>query len=201
MKVLSAAALLVFSVLTGACSTQSTTAVTSELPPADLVAYAPGSIWTWERGGKVETSEIISIDTNVLKFSLDSGCVYTRHAGMFGPEISFENCGGRSDEINILETNGQLWPLEVGKRQSWTYRSIKSSSEATQTRECAVEAQERVTVPAGQFDTYKIVCKSGNQNRTSYYAPSMKSTVLIDNHIIGLSRNRYELQAASILEL
>jgi len=194
------AAPIAFLILSGGCATSSPTPVSSELAPANLVVYAEGSKWTWERGGKIETSEVTSVDNDILKFTQNTGCSYTRGTDMFGPETSFENCGGHSGGSAIIETKGQLWPLQVGNRQSWTYQSNDATSSATQTRKCIVEGQERVTVPAGQFDAYKIVCKSKNQTRTSYYAPSAKSNVIVDNEIVGVSRNRYELVSVSIAQ-
>jgi len=189
-----------FLLTVSACTMTSSTPVSEELPPANLVTYAEGSKWTWDRGGNVETSEVVSIDGDLLKFEQNNGCTYTRHADMFGPEISYENCGGRGAVLEIVNTKGQIWPLKVGNRQSWTFQSDVSGQKDSQTRSCVVDSQEQITVPAGQFDTYKIVCKSPGQNRTSYYAPSVKSNVKIVNKKIGISKNLYELISVSIVQ-
>ena len=47
-------------------------------------------------------------------------------------------------------------------------------------RKCTVEAEERVTVPAGTFPTFRIICHNSRNNAlvmTVWYAPEVRHIV------------------------
>jgi len=81
-----------------------------------------------------------------------------------------------------------VWPLKPGK--TWKNDREYASGEAEVTLEetCDVGSLEKVTVPAGEFDTYKISCKSfftntlggqGSLENLRWYAPSVKRYVKV----------------------
>ena len=43
---------------------------------------------------------------------------------------------------------------------------------------CSVKDEVRVSVPAGEFDTYQIVCKTKNIAREYYISPEIKTNVM-----------------------
>jgi hypothetical protein len=92
-------------------------------------------------------------------------------------------------ELNVLESpqrkesnpRSLSFPLEVGKR--WRYDSEwlfkPKGSRGTISNEVAVVGHERVTVPAGTFDAFKLVSKAslgGNSPTGTFYAGDIVAT-------------------------
>lgn len=76
----------------------------------------------------------------------------------------------------VYPHNGQLSsPLWVGK--SWPAKFLytrRDGSQAEQSRTWTVEAKEMVSVPAGNFDTFRIRSSSDSLTVTLWYAPEIK---------------------------
>ena len=108
-------------------------------------------------------------------------------------------------ELNVVESprdrssNFRLlaFPLEVGKRwqyvNDWFFKM--GSSTGTSTADARVVAYEKVTVPAGEFDAFKIVSRdrlsgtapagsqwAGEINRAYWYAPAARAIVKSVTH-------------------
>lgn len=71
------------------------------------------------------------------------------------------------------------FPLQVGNKWSATYwrSSMRRNENATVT----VETEEKVSTPAGSFDTYKLIWDEGWRVITYWYSPKTKSVVKIDS--------------------
>ena len=105
-------------------------------------------------------------------------------------------------ELNLLESSTvtlsgdpkQLnFPLEIGKK--WDYKfafaNKLNAGKGRQQVEAQVVAYEKVKVPAGEFDAFKIEYKgfwnndtnrsSGRVKTTSWYAPAARGAVKIEN--------------------
>src|SRR4029453_6994183 len=68
-----------------------------------------------------------------------------------------------------------VWPLEVGKR--WTYQGFWEEHESKRdlSNRFAVVAVEAVEVPAGRFETLKVVRESDSRDYDEYwYAPAVR---------------------------
>lgn len=81
--------------------------------------------------------------------------------------------GGRLKRV--VPHNGQLpAALEVGRqwRSEYLY-TRRDGSEARQERAWRVAAREQVTVPAGTFDTFRIVSEGPTLTLTLWYAPAI----------------------------
>lgn len=75
----------------------------------------------------------------------------------------------------VVPHNGQLpAALEVGRqwRSEYLY-TRRDGSQAKQERRWQVAAREQVTVPAGTFDTFRIVSKGPALTLTLWYAPAI----------------------------
>jgi len=101
--------------------------------------------------------------------------------------------GPRTDLF--IQSATTLWPLRAGNAASysetgtWVGKGGAESSYGT-VWSCAVDGTERVSVMAGDFDTYKIVCKRYSiskkkktrarlrEKKTWYYAPEVGHYVL-----------------------
>src|SRR5207244_664863 len=74
------------------------------------------------------------------------------------------------------------WPLAIGKTWQWRYtrqRPIDRSS-TVEVRDCAVDKQEQLSVPAGVFEALKVVCSDPRTSRVTsevWYSPKVGSSV------------------------
>ena len=183
----------------GACQAPvETKPASKDLGEADLQAFAVGSEWLGLRNGKEHSTVLVSREGDVATFEASGGCRYTRTDNVFSPATKFTNCRGNTGSQTITGVEGSIWPLKIGNTQSWslTGRNTAGNTWST-TRRCEVESAERITVPAGEFDAYKVVCKDSWRTRTWYYAPDVKSAVLFTNlHAKQNSFDKWELVAS-----
>jgi hypothetical protein len=121
-----------------------------------------------------------------------------------------------TEELNILESPRQResnpkalsFPLEVGKR--WRYTSDwlfkPKASKGTIAYDVVVIGHEKVRVPAGEFDAFKLVAKgslhgvspinsqyAGETTTTYWYAPAARAIVKSVAHNPYLGRSTVEL--------
>ena len=79
------------------------------------------------------------------------------------------------------------FPLSVGKRWRGQYTGFTAFNNLVWDGEttCKAEAEEKITVPAGEFDTLRIECengwrvgpKTGSSHATRWYAPAIGAVV------------------------
>jgi hypothetical protein len=121
-----------------------------------------------------------------------------------------------TSELNVLdsprvrETNPQAlsFPLAVGKRWRYTTQWLfkPKGSKGSLDHDVTVLAFERVQVPAGEFDAFKIVSKAaisgtspvnsrfdGEVTRTYWYAPAARAIVKSISHNPYLGGSTVEL--------
>ena len=103
---------------------------------------------------------------------------------------------GRSDTAAIVSLNHAFsWPLRVGATAAYATKPVAADGGAGgATWQCAVESRELIAVPAGTFDSYKIVCRldgdplKTTELRTWYYAPAVGHYVrYVDNAAMPLN--------------
>ncbi len=119
-------------------------------------------------------------------------------------------------EFWFEEMTTTLWPLQTGNRTRfdeygrWTDSSgVERSYDSYWS--CEVEGTQRVSVAAGDFDTWKITCKrypnsyrstsKTREYRTWYYAPSVNHWVLEVRDYNGYRENRRKELAAILPDL
>jgi hypothetical protein len=98
------------------------------------------------------------------------------------------------------------FPLEVGKRWTFStdYDNRMRQSKGSASFDVIVVGYEKVTVPAGSFDAFKIEAKGNYRNeyvsgwvrRTYWFAPSARNIVKIDSEDNG--RNRWTSQLTDV---
>jgi hypothetical protein len=74
------------------------------------------------------------------------------------------------------------WPLVVGKSWEWRYTRERPIERATseEIRACTVEKQEQITVLAGTFATFKVMCmdpRNGKVMLETWWSPVVKQWV------------------------
>lgn len=119
-------------------------------------------------------------------------------------------------EFWLGEPTTTLWPLKPGNRTKYNEEGTWSTSDgATRSYDnywsCEVKGTERVSVVAGDFDTWKITCKrfssrfrstsKTREYRTWYYAPTINHWVLEIRDYNGYRENRRKELAAVLPDL
>jgi hypothetical protein len=203
---------LVIPVLGGGCTPPGSEAPRTAIPPAGAItagaAYpAIGARWkvrVAERSLFHHTSEDRDIAAAPIEFNGQKGYGLTDGSAtrVLDP-ATFNNMGsvsgGRVASVYTPEVGPFFWPLWVGK--SWTTRYsyvdfVYGQAWAAAKAEFRVAAIEDVTIPAGTFQTFRIVSKTGIGTSSSsgrrgnwvpgiessdvhWYAPGVKTVVKI----------------------
>jgi hypothetical protein len=104
------------------------------------------------------------------------------------------------------QTFSLSFPLEVGKKWNGKYTAYTAYNDASWNGDtsCEVKSSEIVTVPAGQFDAYRIDCVdnwesgglSGQAHHSSWYAPKVGATV----KFVSAESPEWDFQVTSITE-
>ncbi|EKV30374.1 hypothetical protein C882_4333 [Caenispirillum salinarum AK4] len=157
----------------------------TEVPAAEYTAPVEGHTVSRTRGS-VEDAVVVTVTEvtpETFAWRVDNSCHgrSLTDAAYFAPNLEWNDCGDgawASGTGEITGSSGSLWPLSVGKTASWDYVHTNSRGDADRnTRRCEVEDTARVTVPAGTFDTFKVVCNDRWRTRTFYYAPEVNNVV------------------------
>ncbi|MEM7256659.1 MAG: hypothetical protein AAF404_04645 [Pseudomonadota bacterium] len=130
--------------------------------------------------GEVRTAEAVSIEGDVVFFKTDDGHEWKNliNPMLPSPYYSGPDWGTGSQEISDIE--GGMFPPTVGNTTSFTAsgKSDRTPEGWSEKRDCEVESQERVSIEAGELDTFKVVCKSEWREREYYFSPSLNDIVL-----------------------
>jgi len=200
MKLIKISAILGATLGLAACETTPTmvdgVAILTELgkPAAPLpAAPAPaedkqGYKWVFSKDGEEQSAEVILAEADSITVQQSVGCKYTdplskNNLRDLVPSVAWENCtngGAGYAEVNI---DGELFPLALGNKVVYTVKGTSTAGNWTgdwsQRRVCKVDDQVRIQTLAGEFDTWKIMCKDKNNKRTYYYSPDQERIVAL----------------------
>jgi len=186
-----------------------------QLTPATLPSYSKGTTFVYS-DGRWET--VTDTSQGMVTWSDDRDNVSSGSPDFTYRPSKWESktrsatrqFGPRTDLYS--QSAATLWPLRTGNTANysetgtWIERDGTDSSYQT-SWSCAVEATERISVMAGDFDTYKIVCKryyvsksnkrsSLREAKTWNYAPEVGHYVLATTkYYYNRSLRRQELLA------
>lgn len=164
------------------------------LAPAQLPIYKKGTTYVYSNGS---WETVIDVTSGAVTWKDNRGMVstgspdftYKRTSWQLKSRQGSREFAAREDVLAVPPTS--LWPLRVGNVAGYTESgtwSDKSGPEKTYRSKwsCEVAGTERVSVMAGEFDTYTIECarKSGRRTwevKTWYYAPAIGHYVLVTN--------------------
>ena len=149
-------------------------------PMAEPVRHI-GDSKTWRnKKGEETTSTVVAMDETTLTVEDSDGCTYTKLIqGGFSPSVKWSNCGGSDGTQTVSLAKGDVWPLTTRKKWRYKYKGKNEKGERWKGKwSCQVKEEVRVSVPAGEFDTYHVVCKHGNWRRDYYVSPEFKSSVM-----------------------
>ncbi len=157
-----------------------------KLAPAPLPRYAVGQSFAFDDGRRETVLRVRGEFPTWRKNRYSTAVAYRN---FLLPSLSWES-RTRKSRSRITAPARMLWPLRVGNDQRFEVTQIveakgdarprggKARSAFKHSWRCVVERTERLTVPAGTFDTYRISCfryRPGTtvwrQTRIYHYAP------------------------------
>jgi hypothetical protein len=186
-----------------------------KLGPAPLPTYKVGTTFkyadgTWEK--------VTAIEPGMVTWTDNRGATFSR-----SPDFTYGAAKWHRQTVQgtrrymlkkglIVKKRTSLWPLQKDNAVSYTemgnwQRNEEPARSYQVDWSCRVEGTERVSVLAGEFDAWKIVCiqstvpgSTGSsrilETKTWYYSPEIEHPVLITSHYHRDRRSeRLELKA------
>jgi hypothetical protein len=108
----------------------------------------------------------------------EAGCTWTND-GWFAPASQWSDCDGSGSATAKKE--GDIWPLEVGKTESYEVKGQDGSDSWQTTRTCIVKAAVLVTVGERELPAYEVACEDKWRVRTWYISPELQRAVRYKN--------------------
>ncbi len=170
----------------------------SSLDGASAPVYEVGDRFVYS-DGLVETAT--NVKGNKVLWETNQNAIFTAYKNFILPPV-FREAEGRSERTSIDTTSGALWPLKVGKKVSFTAVTEVTLAGKPDSRKrstvkwtCHVAGTESVSVAAGSFDAFRVLC-SGIEQATDlkteniwYYAPSVGHYVRLIQQADGTRKN------------
>ena len=154
---------------------------------APLPAYSVGEYFSYDDG---TASVVTSVSDERVSWRYNNGAISTGYRNFFLPPLSWKSENSNSNGTSTAPVD-MLWPLATGNRGEYESHQVISKNDRMESTEfsrkwvCEVEGTIRVSVPAGAFDTYEIVCKRYSISNNSWratrkynYAPDLGHYVI-----------------------
>ncbi|WP_271271039.1 hypothetical protein [Aliamphritea hakodatensis] len=156
-----------------------TEAVAQQLAPASAPEYNVGDKFVWNINGEQKTNVVASVADGNVTWKQGDNEVWTDQGPLVFPTKSWKSEDHGNGSLTISSVSGDLFPMTIGSKVSISAKGQGDKYKPWEDeRTCTVESEERVTVPMGSFDTYKVNCKGNYINRTWYYSPELKAPVV-----------------------
>lgn len=160
-----------------------------ELRPASLPAYSPGEYFIFDNKFGMT---VAGVEKGLVTWQYSNNATGQGYNDFLIPLVRSEKNGQRITAVSSVSLT-DLWPLDNNKTASFETTQTIFTTEANLTREvtrswnCKVEGTARVSVPAGNFDTFVLNCNrfSGEDHgwRGSdryYYSPDLNHYVMLE---------------------
>lgn len=153
----------------------------------------------WEDGHE-EVWTLVAADDETATWQLEEGgesqyiIPFSTHLRWTGTNVGHSTIEGDAKA---------LYPLRVGQEASWQRTGVNNGNAFSQRIRCTVDGEERVTVAAGAFDTYRVACRSGddptrpNHTSTYHFAPEVNQVVKMQRRTAD-RRNEWGWEVVSI---
>ena len=157
--------------------------VSAPLEPMAKPERRVGDTWTRvNKKGEKSSTTVVAVDEATITFEDSDGCTYTKPLlhGFSSMSTKWSTCGGWVGGTQTVTLDkGDSWPLATGSKWRFKYSGKNEKGKRWKgKRSCRVKEEVRVSVPAGDFDTYHVVCNDGNRKREYYISPVLKSRVM-----------------------
>jgi len=156
-----------------------------DLAPAPLPSYRAGDSFTYRDDKGVERlRSVVRVAGDRVDWTTEEGYRFTSSHNFALPPLAWDGPSSTGEMLGRPDPSF-LWPLREGNRADITVRYRKRYKTRTETKEyeehwfCQVNRPRVVTVPAGAFDAYEVVCKRLNADKRVtrthiwYYAPKV----------------------------
>jgi len=152
------------------------------LPPMTAPALRPGDSYVFRFPNGVEQTEtVIAVSGDRVSWRIPSGATWTTVTGTMFDTSRWSGSAGYGDGRQQFSGNyADLFPLRVGNDARYVAKGDSSKQRSGWTRRwtCTVPSEESITVVAGTFETYRVMCYRPGQLRTYFYAPAINMYVL-----------------------
>ena len=151
-----------------------------ELPPGVRRTFKVGDKSVWKQGGKETAFKTAKLDGSIAEIHVSpTGCRAVVDLSSYLPVLSWRDCSGSTGSHKMEKRSGGLFPLAVGNTESWQFtgRNEKGNTWSGM-RSCKVAGTANVTVPAGNFDTYHVICRERSARYDYWFAPEIGSNVI-----------------------
>ena len=130
------------------------------------------------KSGNKQDLEIVDSGADFYVFQpVGQTCKTTKSKSIdFYAPIAASDCSFGSITREISDVDGTLWPLQVGNSVSFNVK-ISFKSVSNHPAKCKVTEQGNISLPYGNDDVYKVVCKDDIHIITSYYSPAKQAIV------------------------
>ena len=176
-----AAGCLAVPLLVGVLAGCQSTPVDPAAPSFPLPTYSVGDRFTFDND---QTDRVVAVDGDWVGWKRGNGFQWTGHRDFMAPVRDWVSKMTIGKLESVTELHGAIWPVRSGRSIWFSYTSQTVGKDGTAKAtygyrwHCGVKKTERVTVPAGTFETAPISCHrySGNSGtyfgeRIWYYAP------------------------------
>ena len=126
--------------------------------------------------GSLNRSKVIALSDMGATFSNSDGCQYTQADDIFEQSSQWSNCNGSGS--SIVETQGDIWPLQVGNTIRYNIKGKHNGKSWGGTNTCTVVSAQNILLDTDRYDTFKVVCKRGNRIKTYYMTAGIKQPLI-----------------------
>ena len=153
----------------------------------------------WLKDGKEYIIFYESVDSKMSRTRDSDSCSWTRMTGTFAPSLKYYDCyQERSATVEIIRTTRSPWPLHEKTEFEYEFAGEYDDGIGGQWQSilyCTIDGQIRVKVPAGEFDTYRLVCESEWDRLTYWISPQL------GHHVAFQHKFKWFLSRSYMLEL
>lgn len=173
--------------------------------------YMVGDSFTFDN--PVLTWTVVSVEGEKVYWRSDQGDEQVTGHDPLLPALEWKNPGSGGGRRVITDIKGALFPLTdpgnmtfTSKVENWTIKDGQATppQKWDYNWSCNVAGQETVEVPAGKFDTYKVICGRYKPNELEFfYSPDIGHYVVmrIDDPASGstITRNLLSFRRMELL--
>jgi hypothetical protein len=145
--------------------------------------FVTGAEVHWLKNGVESTHYYVTVNAETHTVTTEGGCGSKRLIHMYAPSISWDHCDYASGSQKITEKKGSTWPLNDKTEFQYAFTGKYTDDLGQPWRsiwKCKVDRQIKVKVPAGEFDTYKLVCEDDWLMRTYWISPELGHFVALE---------------------
>ncbi len=141
--------------------------------PARLPSYAAGDRYVFDNPREVWTIKAVGAES--VTWSSDRGGERVTPRDPLLPSLRTATPDVGRITRAIQDRSGELWPLSVGNESNYVVAvEVEGQGSQALAWSCRVVGTDRVQVPAGTFNTYKVACaRSDGLRLNTYYSPTV----------------------------